>query len=413
MEDELVQPSINIGLLGSVSNGKSSIVSMLTGTKTQRHSSEKKQNITIKLGYANAKIFKCSECERPQCYQSFSSDVKQANCSKCRKKMDLVKHVSFVDCQGHSGLMNTMLNGTCIMDCAIIVEAGNNKEIPSQTVKHYTASKILGLDINFACMNKLDLIEWDVAEKRIQNFKKFLDIDIPIIPIAANLGLNKDIICEYLCTKIKDPNRDDDNKSATMVIIRSFNINKQNTDIKNMAGGVIGGSLINGQINIGDKIEILPGIVSCINNKWVTKPLKSKIVSINSDKNKLEVGKPGGLLGVQLKIDPALTAKDKLVGNIMRVVNDNMINKYKIYGTLYIFLELIGEEKLKKKSEIIINHNACNIKCRVIRVKKDRAEILLLDKPICIMDGDYVTISKNTFNGLCFIGRGKIAEGKL
>ena len=51
------QPVLNVGMLGSVSDGKSTCVRVLTGIKTQRHSSEKTRNITIKPGYANMKVW--------------------------------------------------------------------------------------------------------------------------------------------------------------------------------------------------------------------------------------------------------------------------------------------------------------------------------------------------------------------
>ena len=51
------QPQLNIGMLGSVSDGKSTTVFKLSGTKTQKYSSELKRNITIKPGYANMKIY--------------------------------------------------------------------------------------------------------------------------------------------------------------------------------------------------------------------------------------------------------------------------------------------------------------------------------------------------------------------
>jgi translation initiation factor 2 subunit 3 len=77
------QPTINIGMIGSVSNGKSTITGKLTGIKTQKHSDELKKNITIKLGYANTKIFKCPDCPEPQCYQSHHSEIMEAQCKFC------------------------------------------------------------------------------------------------------------------------------------------------------------------------------------------------------------------------------------------------------------------------------------------------------------------------------------------
>ena len=60
------QATINIGTIGHVSHGKSTLVNAITGVKTQRHSLERIRNITIKLGYANAKIYKCA-CPDPDC----------------------------------------------------------------------------------------------------------------------------------------------------------------------------------------------------------------------------------------------------------------------------------------------------------------------------------------------------------
>ena len=125
------QPTMNIGMIGSVSDGKSTIVRTLTSTDTQRHSSEKKSNKTINLGYANAKIFMCLSCPKPDCFQSHPSEVYNPKCQICNGDMTLKKHVSFVDVPGHNSLMAAMLNGTCVMDSTIIVEAVSNKEIPA------------------------------------------------------------------------------------------------------------------------------------------------------------------------------------------------------------------------------------------------------------------------------------------
>ncbi len=93
-----------------------------------RHLREKKRNITIKLGYANAKLFKCPTCPQPECYKSYNSgqpdDVACPN-EGCASKMVLTRHVSFVDCPGHDTLMATMLAGAAVMDAALLLVAGN------------------------------------------------------------------------------------------------------------------------------------------------------------------------------------------------------------------------------------------------------------------------------------------------
>ena len=55
------QPTTNLGMIGHVAHGKSTLAFQITGTKTQKFASEKERNITIHIGYANAKIFKDKE----------------------------------------------------------------------------------------------------------------------------------------------------------------------------------------------------------------------------------------------------------------------------------------------------------------------------------------------------------------
>jgi translation initiation factor 2 subunit 3 len=94
------QPLINLGVIGHVADGKSTIVKALTNKATQQHSSEQERGITIKIGYANAKIFKCELCDAPMCYQSTDSSVVDYECKICGEMCELVNHVSFVDNPG-------------------------------------------------------------------------------------------------------------------------------------------------------------------------------------------------------------------------------------------------------------------------------------------------------------------------
>ena len=79
------QATINIGTIGHVAHGKSTVVRAISGVQTVRFKDELERNITIKLGYANAKIYKCDneECPEPDCYKSFKSDNEiRPNCQR-------------------------------------------------------------------------------------------------------------------------------------------------------------------------------------------------------------------------------------------------------------------------------------------------------------------------------------------
>lgn len=94
------QATINIGTIGHVAHGKSTVVKAISGVQTVRFKTELERNITIKLGYANAKIYKCDneECPRPGCYRSFKSDKEiDPRCERdeCTGRYRLLRHVSY------------------------------------------------------------------------------------------------------------------------------------------------------------------------------------------------------------------------------------------------------------------------------------------------------------------------------
>jgi translation initiation factor 2 subunit 3 len=82
------------------------------------------RNITIKLGYANAKIYRAEGAlSGPGNYRSFGSS-KADSFVEDGVTWALQRHVSFVDCPGHDILMATMLNGAAVMDAALLLIAG-------------------------------------------------------------------------------------------------------------------------------------------------------------------------------------------------------------------------------------------------------------------------------------------------
>ena len=59
------QATLNVGTIGHVAHGKSTVVRAISGVQTIRFRAEKIKNITIRLGYANSKIYKCPDCKAP------------------------------------------------------------------------------------------------------------------------------------------------------------------------------------------------------------------------------------------------------------------------------------------------------------------------------------------------------------
>lgn len=173
------QATINIGTIGHVAHGKSTVVKAISGVQTVRFKNELVRNITIKLGYANAKIYKCSNeaCPRPGCYRSYPSN-KEDNppCERpgCGSTMKLLRHVSFVDCPGHDILMATMLNGAAVMDAALLLVAGNESCPQPQTSEHLAAVEIMKLEHIIILQNKVDLIRKEQAEEHWGSIARFV-----------------------------------------------------------------------------------------------------------------------------------------------------------------------------------------------------------------------------------------------
>jgi translation initiation factor 2 subunit 3 len=420
------QPIVNIGMIGGVSHGKSTIVLKMTNVVTQKYASEKIQNITIKLGYANAKIFKCNTCESPTCYKSTDSSKRTLLCDHCDNQMELITHISCVDCPGHHALMATMLNGTCVMDYTILVESLQNAKMPvQQTKEHIIATTLTDTPNKIVCINKVDLVKRDVASAKIQELQNELKGTIAekskIVPISATFGINIDVLCQYI-SEIPIPKRKLD-VPCKMIVIRSFNVNKPGIKINDLLGGVIGGSIVEGKIELNDDIILLPGYVEKITEenkvsdasekRWQYTPLRSKILSLNSDKNKLTKAIPGGLIGIQLDIDPALTAEDGLIGNIM--IHEKSENDYCVYEDIMIeFTPYPGKEDIKiNKGDILtMNINACNNECTVMKYKKNILGLQLNTHPICAKIGSQVTISfKDATGSLSIYGCGIITLG--
>ena len=217
------------------------------------------------------------------------------------KKMQLVRHVSFVDCPGHDILMATMLNGAAVMDGALLLIAGNESCPQPQTSEHLAAVEIMRLQHIIILQNKIDLVQENAAANQYDTICKFIQGTIadgaPVIPISAQLKYNIDVVCEYICKKIPVPVRDF-TAPANMIVIRSFDVNKPGAEVDDIQGGVAGGSILQGVLKVGQEIEVRPGIVSKdAEGKIKCTPISSRIVSLFAEQNQLQYAVLRGLIG--------------------------------------------------------------------------------------------------------------------
>jgi translation initiation factor 2 subunit 3 len=426
------QPVINIGMIGHVANGKSSITKALSSKTTQQFTKEKETNKTLRLGYANVKIWRCDDCDAPEKFSSSDSSFMEKKCIYCKGDLKLIMHISIVDCPGHSDLTRVMMNGASVMDGACLVESGNNDSIPApQTIEHMVAVRSANIPIITILLNKIDLIMRDKAYEQIEKIMEYIESETnigsnirQIIPVSATFGTNIDVLCHRL-SMLKISKERDPFGQFKMITIRSFDINKPGCDLTKLCGGVIGGSIMKGMLKVGDQIYIYPGMTKRIAESekehqgpdFKYEPIVGTVLSIKSEMNELDYAIAGGLLGIQLTIDPAFSRNDHLAGSLV-VKGDN--KTIKVYDKIIIKMTtlLIEEDELKKimkdskeDNKLIININSNNINCKVYKYNKKEKEIFLfLDNPIAIDDIDrFATIVNKNTNDI--VGRGIIIDG--
>eukprot|EP01051_Picozoa_sp_SAG22_P006625 SAG22_NODE_439_length_10489_cov_7.745813_3_plen_530_part_00 len=443
------QATINIGTIGHVAHGKSTVVKAISGVATQRFLGELTRNITIKLGYANAKIYKCSnpKCPRPDCYAAHGSattDTPLCQVAGCDSTMNLLRHVSFVDCPGHDILMATMLNGAAVMDAALLLIAGNETCPQPQTAEHLAAVEIMKLKNIIILQNKIDLIKEQVASEQyeaIQNFIKGTVADgSPIVPISAQLKYNIDCVCEYLVKRVPIPTRQFTGP-PTMIVIRSFDVNKPGTEVEELQGGVAGGSILRGVLRLGETIEIRPGIITKKpDGGFSCRPIVSKVINLRAENNALNYAVPGGLIGVGTAVDPTLCRADRLVGQVLGTPG-NLPDVFGEIEVQYLLLRrLLGvkagddsaDEGGKKKSSKVqkiakdevlmvnIGSTSCGANVRK-RAKKEVVEgegevstaKLKLLSPVCTRVGEKIALSRRVDKHWRLIGWGQVLDGTV
>lgn len=419
------QATINIGTIGHVAHGKSTLVKAITGIQTVRFKNELERNITIKLGYANSKIFKCtnSNCPKPGCYRAGNSDCKTPPfCDQCHYDMILVKHISFIDCPGHEILMATMLTGASIMDSALLVIASNETCPQPQTSEHLAAIEIMKMKNLIILQNKVDLVTKKKAKINYFQILKFIektDFETKsIIPISAQRKCNIDILIQTIVENIPDPNRDL-SLNLRMFLIRTFDINKPGCSIQDLKGGVVGGSIGSGILKLGEKIEIRPGISKKNKlGKLKCLPVITFVQSLNTEKNKLKLAIPGGLIGVGTLLDPSLTRADRLSGQILGHFNGLPEIYTHIIVSFKLLKRLIGQIRNEStiigfsKNEIVMINICSSSTGGKILKKKNQLIEFQLTTPICCEFGDKVTLSKRIDKHWRLIGWGIFRGGK-
>jgi translation initiation factor 2 subunit 3 len=400
------QPCVNIGTSGHVDHGKTTLIQALTGTWTSVHSQELKRGITIRVGYSDAAFYKCKNCEPPLGYST------TPKCPNCGSESELSRVVSFVDSPGHESLMANMLSGAALMDGALLLIAANQKVPQPQTKEHLLALQILGIQQIVIVQNKVDLISYKEASANYSDIAKFVKgtkaAKSPIIPISAQSRLNIDALIGAIEETIQTPKREE-TKEPVMHVLRSFDVNKPGTVIKNIKGGVIGGSLTQGVFSVGDEIEIKPGILNQKKNTY--EPIRTKIVSLGTAAGIVDSVKPGGLVAIGTKLDPSMTRSDSLVGSVIGKPDTLPENSIDAKLEVNLFDSAVGTVNdikvmpIQAGESLRLNIGTAPVLAKVNKVKAEKIEVQF-KRPVCLFDSSNVAISRKIEDRWRLIGAG-------
>ncbi len=239
------KPHVNIGTIGHVDHGKTTLTAAITSVLAQKGWAEKSDFSDIDKAP--------EEKERGITIATAHVEYETAN-----------RHYAHVDCPGHADYVKNMITGAAQMDGAILVVGADDGPMP-QTREHILLGRQVGIPAMVVFLNKVDLVDdEELLELVDMELRELLDAydypgdDTPIIPGSALKALENPTdeaatkciwdLMEACDTFIPEPDRDID-KPFLMPVEDVFSISGRGT--------VATGRIERGVVNVGDDIEIV------------------------------------------------------------------------------------------------------------------------------------------------------------
>jgi translation initiation factor 2 subunit 3 len=409
------QAEVNIGLVGHVDHGKTTLARALSGEWTDRHSEEIRRGISIKLGYADVTFYKCTACKGATAYTT------TPKCEKCGGKAEPLRRISLVDAPGHEVLMATMISGAALMDGALLLIAADEKCPQPQTREHLAALEIIGVDKIIIVQNKIELVSEKGAMDNYKQIKSFVNGTIaenaPVIPLSAMFGTNIDFLIQTIEKIIPTPKRDLE-KPGLFYVARSFDVNKPGTRPQDLQGGVIGGTIIQGKVKVADELEIRPGIpVKKDKTSLSYEPLFTTVTSIQTGQGKLlKTAHPSGLIGVGTTLDPAITRADSLIGNLAGPAGELPSIVEEITLETHLLKRVVGAvdqiavKNIKLNEMLMLIFGSSATVGEITKISGKNKTTFALRKPVAIIPKQRVAISRQIEMRWRLIGWGTVVN---
>lgn len=277
------KPHLNIGTIGHVDHGKTTLTAAIT-------------KVLSDAGYCQAKSFDQidnapEEKERGITINTSHVEYETAN-----------RHYAHVDCPGHADYVKNMVTGAAQMDGAILVVAATDGPMP-QTREHILLGRQVGIPRIVVFMNKVDMVDdaelLELVEMEIRDLLSFYDYDGdngPVVQGSALGGLNNDPnwvpkiieLMEAVDNWIEEPVRD---------VAKPFLMPVEDVFTITGRGTVATGRIETGVANTGDPVEIIG---------MGADKLTSTITGVEMFRKILDRGEAGDNVGLLLRgIDKA------------------------------------------------------------------------------------------------------------
>jgi len=211
-----------MGTAGHIDHGKTTLIKALSGIDCDRLKDEKKRGITIELGFAYL-------------------------------DMPDGQRLGIVDVPGHEKFVKNMVAGAAGIDFVLLTVAADEGIMP-QTREHLEICSLLGIREGIVAVTKTDTVDEELLELALEELRDYLSAtflkDAPIIPVSAHTGQGLDQLTKALQEKIAGLQSAESSDLFRLPVDRVFTMRGHGT--------VITGTLISGQVGVGDALTIYP-----------------------------------------------------------------------------------------------------------------------------------------------------------
>ena len=335
-----------IGTAGHVDHGKSTLIQALTGIDPDRLREEKERGLTIDLGFA---------------WLTLPSG----------------KEISIVDVPGHERFIKNMLAGVGGIDAALLVIAADEGVMP-QTREHLDILDLLRVPAGILVLSRCDLVEdedWlGLVEEDVRDVVAGTVLaDSPLVRVSAVTGAGLDDLRAALDALLAGTDAKRDVGRPRLPIDRAFTLTG--------FGTIVTGTLLDGQLDVGGEVQIIPGNVS------------GRIRGLQSHKHKIETALPGNRVAVNVG---GVDVEDIYRGQVLSL--PRMLDATR-FADVRIRLLPSAPRPLEHGAVVTLHSGTMETLARVRLL--DREEIppgaeglaqLLLIKPVSLIKGDLFII---------------------